>query len=280
MFIGICGGLCAGKASVAAYLIKQHNFQLITLDRHAGTPSVEKSASHASLPSSSSPSLSLHSTSHSALRFADVETLLDHATLHWQTNFVTTSIWSQSILSALRRRPFFILLSIDAPISIRWQRFRDRCIRASLPPPSLEQFVLRNDEHQYDATSGLAALATTAQIRLLNSTSSLDSLWDALDKLNLPDPARIRPTWDQYFMTLASLAARRSNCMRRPVGSPCLTCSVKIIQVGISEVVYSQGYYMDTKTAAMFKEAGVHMRQFIPEGLVNLSDTPLHITAV
>lgn len=147
-----------------------------------------------------------------------METLLDHATLHWQTNFVTTSIWSQSILSALRRRPFFILLSIDAPISIRWQRFRDRCIRASLPPPSLEQFVLRNDEHQYDATSGLAALATTAQIRLLNSTSSLDSLWDALDKLNLPDPARIRPTWDQYFMTLASLAARRSNCMRRPVG--------------------------------------------------------------
>jgi dCMP deaminase len=45
---------------------------------------------------------------------------------------------------------------------------------------------------------------------------------------------------------------------------PCLTCSIKIAQVGISEVVYSQGYSMDTETAAVFKEAGVKLRQFIP----------------
>ena len=31
------------------------------------------------------------------------------------------------------------------------------------------------------------------------------------------------------------------------VSCPCLTCSVKIIQVGISEVVYSQEYSMDEK---------------------------------
>jgi dCMP deaminase len=30
---------------------------------------------------------------------------------------------------------------------------------------------------------------------------------------------------------------------------PCLTCSIKIAQVGISEVVYSQGYYMDTQVS-------------------------------
>jgi dCMP deaminase len=47
---------------------------------------------------------------------------------------------------------------------------------------------------------------------------------------------------------------------------PCLTCSIKITQVGISEVVYSQGYSMDTETAAVFKEAGVKLRQFIPVG--------------
>lgn len=45
---------------------------------------------------------------------------------------------------------------------------------------------------------------------------------------------------------------------------PCLTCSIKIAQVGISEVVYSQGYSMDTETAAVFKEAGVKLRQFVP----------------
>lgn len=31
---------------------------------------------------------------------------------------------------------------------------------------------------------------------------------------------------------------------------PCLTCSIKIVQVGISEVVYSQGYSMDTQVTA------------------------------
>jgi deoxycytidylate deaminase len=28
---------------------------------------------------------------------------------------------------------------------------------------------------------------------------------------------------------------------------PCLTCSIKIAQVGITEVVYHRGYYMDAK---------------------------------
>lgn len=45
---------------------------------------------------------------------------------------------------------------------------------------------------------------------------------------------------------------------------PCLTCSIKIAQVGIGEVVYSQGYSMDGETAGVFKQAGVRLRQFIP----------------
>jgi dCMP deaminase len=54
---------------------------------------------------------------------------------------------------------------------------------------------------------------------------------------------------------------------------PCLTCSVKITQVGISEVVYNQGYLVDTKTAEIFAETGVRLRQFSPPtvGLVDLS---------
>lgn len=54
---------------------------------------------------------------------------------------------------------------------------------------------------------------------------------------------------------------------------PCLTCSIKITQVGISEVVYSQGYGMDKETAAVFVEGGVKLRQFSPprKGLVHLA---------
>jgi dCMP deaminase len=54
---------------------------------------------------------------------------------------------------------------------------------------------------------------------------------------------------------------------------PCLTCSVKITQVGISEVVYNQGYLVDDKTAQIFAQSGVRLRQFSPptDGLVDLS---------
>lgn len=43
---------------------------------------------------------------------------------------------------------------------------------------------------------------------------------------------------------------------------PCITCSVKIVQAGISEVVYSQSYNMDAESFGIFAEAGVKIRQF------------------
>ena len=84
--------------------------------------------------------------------------------------------------------------------------------------PTLEQFVVRNDDHLYDTVSGLARLINRAEVRLVNSTSSLEQLHDALKDLDLANEQRLRPSWDQYFMQLASLAAQRSNCMKRRVG--------------------------------------------------------------
>ena len=309
-------GLCAGKASVAQYLIERHNFTPLSISRPSGTPSVEKSASEHTVTatlSSSSPARS----------FPDAESLLDFVTLVWTGHYVTTSLWSQHILDVLSHRPFFVLVSVDAPISVRWARFRSRCVQYGESPPSLEQFVLRDDSHMYDVQYGLAGLPSQAKVKLLNSTTSLTELYRLLDGLDLTDEGRIRPSWDQYFMTLSSLAARRSNCMRRQVGCvlvrgkrvistgyngtprnitncneggcprcnggggggtalstclcvhaeenalleagrerigedatiycntcPCLTCSIKIVQVGIREVVYSRGYYMDVEVSA------------------------------
>src|SRR5690606_29092189 len=79
-------------------------------------------------------------------------------------------------------------------------------------------FVLKSDAHMYHPTHGLAALVERATIRLLNPTTSLPALHAALAQLNLTDETRLRPTWDRYFMQLASLAAQRANCMKRRVG--------------------------------------------------------------
>ncbi|KAF2478260.1 uncharacterized protein BDR25DRAFT_250967 [Lindgomyces ingoldianus] len=337
MFIGLCGGICAGKSSIASYLIEEYGFKRIYLSRTTGTPAVEKSASDAHVPSGKA---------EGEFNFPDIDTLLEFVTLRWRERWVTTDVWDEESVDVLLRRPFFLLISVDAPVSVRWQRFKARCVANQLTPPTLEQFVLRNDDHLFAPGTGLGALIQRAQLKLLNSTNSISSLWTALGLLNLPNEARLRPSWDQYFMQLADLAAHRSNCMKRRVGCvvarekrvistgyngtprgmtncseggcsrcnnassagvglstclclhaeenalleagrdrigagsilycntcPCLTCSVKITQVGISEVVYNQGYLVDTKTAEIFAEGGVRLRQFTPptEGLVDLS---------
>ena len=93
-----------------------------------------------------------------------------------------------------------------------------RCEHEALTPPTLEEFVIRNDKHLYDHHSGLACLIDRAEVRLINQTSSVEDLYKALEFLNLANEERLRPNWDQYFMQLASLAAQRSNCMKRRVG--------------------------------------------------------------
>ncbi|KAF2786748.1 hypothetical protein K505DRAFT_354267 [Melanomma pulvis-pyrius CBS 109.77] len=340
MLIGLCGGICAGKASIASYLIEAHQFTRLYLARTAAIPAVEKSASNVPVP------VPAPSPNDAQFTFPDVDALLEFVTLRWQESWVTTDILDEHVVDVLLRRPFFLLISVDAPVTVRWQRFKNRCTAHKLTPPSLEAFVLRNDAHLFAPGTGLGALLQRAQLKLLNSTPSVSSLYNALQSLHLTDEARLRPSWDQYFMQLADLAAHRSNCMKRRVGCvvvrekrvistgyngtprgmtncneggcprcnsasragadlstclclhaeenalleagrdrigetsilycntcPCLTCSVKITQVGISEVVYNQGYLVDKQTAAILAANGVRLRQFSPprEGLVDLS---------
>ncbi len=324
MFVGLCGGICAGKSTVAQYLVEHHGFKQLFLQQ------------------SSNNSTNTHT-------FQNVGALMDFVTTRWQERWVITDIYSEAVLDILVRRPFFILISVDAPVSVRWKRFQHRLSLSGSPVSpsedlSLEDFLLRSDEHLYGPTSGLLPLISRATIRLLNTSSDLAHLYATLGKIDLTNEDRLRPSWDQYFMELASLAAQRSNCMKRRVGCvlvrqkrvistgyngtprglkncseggcprcndgqgsgvglatclcihaeenalleagreriregailycdtcPCLTCSIKIAQVGISEVVYSQGYSMDGETAAVFKAAGVHLRQFSPVSTLNYS---------
>ena len=260
-------------------------------------------------------------------------------------------------------RPFFLLISVDAPVVVRWRRAQRRVTAAAdaVGEPSrtidLETFVTQSDNQLYGngTASTLAPLLPVmarAAMRFANGgleekSISTKPLFAALDKCGALDAKSLeqllRPSWDRYFMSLASLAAQRSNCMKRRVGCvlvresrvvstgyngtprglrncgeggcgrcnggvgagvglatclclhaeenalleagreripssrnptestvlycdtcPCLTCSIKIVQVGIGEVVYSQGYSMDAETAAVFREAGVRLRQYIP----------------
>ncbi|KAI0095450.1 cytidine deaminase-like protein [Daldinia grandis] len=361
MLIGICGAKCAGKSTVAQYLIEHHGFKKLHLklsapknEAHPGTSDsdadlIVSDASKKGLPLSRkqiSPSYT----------FSTTTALLDFVTKHWRSRWVTTDVHNETVLETLSRRPFFILISVDAPLIVRWQRYQQRGSEQqeteNPDPISLEEFVSQSDQHLYDASYGVLPLMSRAAIRLLNTSSDLAHLYATLGKLDLTNPDRLRPSWDSYFMALASLAAQRCNCMKRAVGCvlvdsrhhvistgyngtprhllncgeggcprcnsgessgaalstclclhaeenalleagrerirdgsilycntcPCLTCSIKIVQVGITEVVYSQGYSMDTETAEIFRNAGVKLRQFSPpaNGLIHLEKMELY----
>ncbi|KAI0114499.1 cytidine deaminase-like protein [Nemania sp. FL0031] len=339
MLIGICGARCAGKSTVAQYLVEHHGFTRLHIENQE-TQRLERE-----------PVVNGTKTQ-APIVFPTATALIDFVTKDWRDHFVTTDIHSEVILSVLSRRPFFILISVDAPVTVRWRRHQARQKLAASAGQeqefiTLEAFVAESDANLYDANIGVLPLMSHATIRLINTSDSLAHLYATLGKLDLTNGDRLRPSWDKYFMALASLAARRCNCMKRAVGCvlvdskrrvistgyngtprnmvncmeggcprcnsgdatsgvslatclclhaeenalleagrerirdgsvlycntcPCLTCSIKIVQVGISEVVYSQGYSMDSETAKVFLIAGVKLRQFSPpaDGLIHL----------
>jgi dCMP deaminase len=267
--------------------------------------------------------------------FPSAEALCEYATLHWREQIVTTDIKTMNDYNTFAKRPFFLLIGVDAPIASRHKRHMQKALSNTQELLSLEQYVQKSDSIYTPGST--AEVLYRAGVRILNTFRDIASLHGHLDTLELAHPDRIRPSWDTYFMHLASLAAMRSNCMKRRVGCvlvrekrviatgyngtprgitncndggcsrcnaateggqglgtclclhaeenallesgrervgldavlycntcPCLTCSVKIAQVGVKEVVFHQSYSMDEQSAQILKEAGVILRQFSP----------------
>ena len=116
-------GICSGKHSVANFLLEKYGFQKLEIMRDVETPKVEKSADGVKL--NGYISKLVNGDSHRA-PFPNVEALLEFVTARWREHFVTTDIWDDTILDALIKRPFFLLISVDAPVSMRWTRFKER----------------------------------------------------------------------------------------------------------------------------------------------------------
>ena len=264
--------------------------------------------------------------------------ILDYATKNYTKNSVIF-LEKLSLLEKLEKRPFFVHLSIYAPVTTRVALYRKTTQAESL---SLEQIIQAIDQHDFQPEG--IKLREKSHLRfkivnedrrgrrqsLINNITTQLKILDDKEKQMAP---LMRPSWDSYFMKLATLAASRSNCMKRRVGCvivrecrviatgyngtprhltncfnggcprcndgdsrnlhtclclhaeenalleagrdrvgqnatlycdtcPCLTCSVKIVQTGISEVVYSQSYRMDEESFKVLKNAGITVRQF------------------
>jgi hypothetical protein len=57
-----------------------------------------------------------------ALCFASAASLLEHVTRNWRHNFVTLDLRTEWMIKMFAKRPFFMLVSVDGPISDRFRR--------------------------------------------------------------------------------------------------------------------------------------------------------------
>lgn len=105
---------------MAEYLIQQQNFRRLEVKTSAPPQFASDPRLHFSDTTNNT------SGGEPSLVFENFGSLIDFATRRWQERWVTTSIGDASTVDRFLQRPFFLLVSVDAPVSLRWQRFADR----------------------------------------------------------------------------------------------------------------------------------------------------------
>jgi dCMP deaminase len=137
-----------------------------------------------------------------------------------EQNYVIDSIRNPHEVEALRQRSDFTLLAIEADQAARFERSRARARESAAQ--TLQQFVeeeARELSSENPASQQLNATRQKAEL-VVNNDGTLEELHRELDKLLPPLMSRfMRPTWDEYFMSIARVVAMRSNCMKRKVAA-------------------------------------------------------------
>lgn len=136
-------------------------------------------------------------------------------------NFVISSVRNPAEIKALGKRPDFLLVYVDAPLNLRFQR---TCLRQrENDPKTLEEFQQKEkaEQSRKSTSQQLHKCKQLAKIVLTND-SSLENLRQKIDKLLadwLPKLSSPRPSWDEYFLEIARTVASRATCDRGRSGS-------------------------------------------------------------
>jgi dCMP deaminase len=135
-------------------------------------------------------------------------------------NYIVDSIRNPAEVKALKKRPDFTLLNIDADQKIRFERIKKRAREND--PTDFNEFVrLENEElvNQNPAAQQLIETAKFADYTLTNN-DSIRALESQIKKtLQEITAKQKRPGWDEYFMNIAKVASLRSNCFKRKVAA-------------------------------------------------------------
>ncbi len=217
MIVGVTGRNCSGKDTVGEILIKKSFYHYSLSD--ALREELRKRGKEVTRENLIELGNSLRSThGHGVLAEMAIRAMKS------DKNYVVTSIRNPGEVETLRKtRKDFVLLNVDAPVSTRFDRMKQRAKKEDMSIASLEDFkkLEKQDESSDPAKLQVVKVMKIADAVIVND-ADLATLHTNVDKflakwtpkLQLP-----RPNWDQYFMDIARTVSSRSNCIKRKVAA-------------------------------------------------------------
>jgi dCMP deaminase len=142
------------------------------------------------------------------------------ASLDKDQNHVIDSIRNPSEVGAFRKAGNFTLLGLEADPEIRFHRSRERGRENAAQ--TLERFLEEESPELDSADPARQQLNATLDMAdlVVSNNGTLEELHRRLDQLLPPLMSRFeRPSWDEYFMSIAKVVAMRSNCIKRKVAA-------------------------------------------------------------
>jgi dCMP deaminase len=138
-------------------------------------------------------------------------------------NHVVTSIRHPEEVNTLRQRKDFILIFVDAPIEVRFNRYRSRSKADDKDSMTLDAFRQNEEREMHSDGSGqqLQRCKDMADI-ILRNDKDLTSLNAKLDKILAAYLEKFkykRPSWDEYFVEISRTVAKRATCDRGMSGA-------------------------------------------------------------
>ncbi len=215
MRIGVTGKNCSGKDTVAELLVEKGFYH------HSLSDIIRDELSARGLDATRDNLIQVGNE----LRESNGASILAQRTeakLESDRNYVITSIRNPGEVDLLRRSPKFLLISVEAPMSARYERSvgRDRVGEGQL---SVEEFTANEAREQSSnpKQQQLDKVGELADLTICNN-GTLEQLQAKLDETLQEVLRRMppqRPSWDEYFMRIAIEVSSRSNCIKRKVAA-------------------------------------------------------------
>jgi dCMP deaminase len=215
MIIGLTGENCAGKSTIADYLMKKgfYYYSLSDIIREE-VRSEGKAVSRENLIRKGNELREKFGPGILGAKLAQK--------VQGDKNYVIDSIRNPAEVEELRKLGRFFLFYVTAGEKVRFERIRARDReedpRTFVAFLEIEKLEMENADRTKQNLRGTFALAD----RKIVNDGDLNELHDLVDQglAAVSDKFRIsRPSWDDYFMGIAKVVASRSNCVKRKVAA-------------------------------------------------------------